>query len=71
MRKDKCLFCSSRKCNHRVVSGETKTFTGSRAYDEIACRRHVTELYKHADLNYKYMKIYMQTTGRYCRGDEV
>ncbi len=71
MRKDECLFCSSRRCTHRVVSSDIKDFPWSREYDEIACRKHMRDLYKHADLNCKGTKIYMETTGRYCRGDEV
>ena len=67
MRKDQCLFCFSRKCNHRVISSDDK----GKAYDEISCRRHREDLYRHADENYKGMKTYMETTGSYCRGDKI
>ena len=67
MRKNQCLFCSTRKCNHRVVSSDDK----GKSYDEISCRRHRKDLLRHSDENYKGMKIYMETTGSYCRGDEV
>lgn len=42
MRKDQCKFCTSRKCNTRIV-------TPNLGYDEIACRKHGRELEKHAD----------------------
>lgn len=67
MRKDQCLFCFSRKCNHRVISSDDK----GKSYDEISCRRHRGDLYRHADENYKGMKTYMETTGSYCRGDKI
>lgn len=67
MRKDKCLFCSSRKCNHKMISNDDK----GKSYDEISCRRHRNDLLRHADENYKGIKIYMETTGSYCKGDEV
>lgn len=67
MRKDQCLFCSSRKCNHRVVSSDDQ----GKTLDEISCSRHKLHLYTYADENYKGMKIYMETTGSYCRGDKI
>ena len=67
MRKDQCLFCYSRKCNHRVISSDDK----GKSYDEISCWRHREDLYRHANENYKPMKTYMETTGSYCRGGKI
>jgi len=50
-----------------VISSDDK----GKSYDEISCRRHRGDLYRHADENYKGMKTYMETTGRYCRGDKI
>jgi hypothetical protein len=42
MRKTQCLFCTSRRCHHRIVTPDLK-------FDEIACGRHIKELERHAD----------------------
>lgn len=62
-RRDECIVCNSRKCNHRV-------FSVGLSYDEIACQRHTTELYEHA-ANVSGMKCYFETTGAVKRGEKV
>lgn len=64
-RKDECLFCRSRRCNNRVIS----SVDNGETYDEIACSRHRRDLDNHADRTYTGMKIYMETTGAYKRGE--
>jgi len=65
-RKDECLFCTSRKCYERVVATEDN----GKLYDEIACIKHVDELYKHSDETVpKVMRIFSSSTGRVKRGD--
>lgn len=67
-RKDECLFCAKRSCYERVVSSED----GGQTYDEIACTRHVSELYKHSDEKApKVMKHFISSTNRQRRGDPV
>ena len=63
-RKDECLFCSSRSCYERVVS----SYDNGKTYDEIACRNHVKELYKHSDeVAPKVMKYFITSTSRLKR----
>ena len=65
-RKDECLFCSSRSCHERVVSSRDN----GKTYDEIACRNHVKELYKHSDeVAPKVMKYFITSTSRLKRGE--
>lgn len=40
---NECLFCKSRFCYERVVSQDM-------SYDEVACAKHVKDLYKHSDI---------------------
>lgn len=63
MRKDQCLFCSSRKCDYRIVTPDLK-------YDEIACIRHSRQLEEHADnaLNGA-LRCNLSTTGQVKRRD--
>jgi len=63
MRKDQCFYCSSRKCNHKVLS---KSDNGN-AYNEIACDKHWKFLLRHAERHYEGKVIHMQTTGRFTR----
>ena len=66
MRKDQCLFCTSRKCPERVVS----LYDKGKLYDEIACVKHIKELYKDSDDKApKVMKIFSSSTGRQKRSD--
>jgi hypothetical protein len=66
-RKNECLFCTSRKCNHRIVSVDD-----GKTYDEIACRKHVKELYKHSDENASGIeKHHIETTGTLYRSESV
>jgi len=68
MRKNQCLFCTSRKCNNRVVSLNDNGAT----YDEVACGRHGEELYKHSDkVAPGVMKQFIDSTGNERRGDPV
>lgn len=65
-RKDECLFCRSRKCPERIVTLKDK----GQLYDEIACIKHVKELYKHSDETVpKTMRIFSSSTGNQQRGD--
>lgn len=62
-RKETCLFCKSRKCNHRIVTPDLR-------YDEIACIDHVRKLEKHADamLNGA-IRMNLDSTWRVGRGE--
>lgn len=65
MRRDQCRFCTSRVCNHRIVSMDSR-----RPWDEIACRRHSKELYDLADLEIPGVyRMHSETTGTYQRGE--
>lgn len=65
-RKDECIVCNSRKCNHRIFS-----VNGGWSYDEIACQRHSVELYEHAAAaNVSGMKCCFETTGTVKRGEK-
>ena len=67
MRKDQCLFCTSRNCFTRIVSVDDM-----KIYDEIACRRHTNELHKHSDEKApKIVKLYMSSTGCFKRGESI
>ena len=60
--KNECLFCGSRFCYERVVSGDMK-------YDEVACMKHVKDLHKHSDIVApKIMKQFISSTGIQKRG---
>ena len=61
-RKNECLFCTSRSCYERVVSGD-------KTYDEIACPTHLKDLYKHSDLKAPgVLKNFISSTGKLRRG---
>jgi len=65
MRKDKCLFCNSRRGDYRIV-------TNDMTYDEVACRRHNEELNKHSDQTIPgKMRWFISGTGHYKRGDAL
>jgi hypothetical protein len=64
-RKDECLVCGSRKCNHRIFSVNG----GSWSYDEISCQSHSAELYEDAG-KYQGLKCYFETTLTVKRGDK-
>lgn len=67
MRKDQCLFCTSRRCFTRIVSVDDMEI-----YDEIACRRHASELHKHSDEKApKVPKLFMSSTGCFKRGESI
>jgi hypothetical protein len=66
-RKDECLVCGVRNCNHRVFS--VHSYGCVFVYDEIACQSHSAELYKNAD-SYQGLKCYFETTGIVKRGDK-
>lgn len=42
-RKDECFMCSSRRCYFRVTCFD-------HGFDEVACRKHRDDLYKHSDV---------------------
>ncbi len=63
MRKSQCKFCTSRKCNHRIVTPDL-------TYDEIACVRHFKELAEHSDNTLKGAgRAILETTGQVKRGE--
>lgn len=65
-RKDMCLFCNSRCCYERIASLED----GGKTYDEIACRKHVDDLYRHAyGGKDKVRMCKMSGTGKMSRGE--
>lgn len=65
MRKDQCLFCTSRRCSYRIVTEDLKT------YDQICCIKHYDELEKHSNETApKIMKWFISGTGYYSRGDK-
>lgn len=64
-RPDQCLFCTSRRCQERVVAKD-----GS--YDEIACGQHIKDLHKHSDAVIPgKMRVFMSGTAYYRRGVPV
>ena len=66
-RKDECLFCTSRRCYERVASSEDK----GKTYDEIACIKHIENLYDDSDEKAPgIMKIFQSSTARQKRGDK-
>ncbi len=65
-RKDECLACCSRKCNHRIFS---VNYGCVFVYDEIACQSHSAELYEDSD-KYQGLKCYFETTHTVKRGDK-
>ena len=68
MRKNQCLFCTSVKCNSRIVS----TKDNGKTYDEVACSKHSSQLDKHSDeVAPKVMKLFISGTGTYKRGDDI
>jgi hypothetical protein len=68
-RKDECLFCNSRSCYERLFS----FVDGGKTYDEIACRQHVEDLYKHAyGRKTSGVRICsMSSTGKHKRGEAI
>jgi hypothetical protein len=69
-RKDECLFCTSRKCNTRVVRQEEPLF------DEVSCDKHINLLYGHADavLGRKGSGVYrhhISSSGMLKRGESI
>lgn len=68
MRKNQCLFCTSRKCNTRIVS----TDDNGKTYDEVACCKHSADLHKHSDtVAPKVMKLFMSSTGVLKKGEDI
>ena len=68
MRKNQCLFCTSRKCNTRIVSTEDN----GKTYDEVSCSRHSADLDKHSDdVAPKVMKLFISSTGPVQRGEDI
>lgn len=68
MRKDQCLFCTSRNCYTRIVSSDDNGAT----YDEVACSRHSDALYSHSDkIAPGVMKLFISGIGREKRGAEI
>lgn len=68
MRKDKCLFCTSRRCYERVVSINDN----GKIYDEIACRNHFNELHEHSDEKAPgVMKLFQNSTDLLKRGQDI
>ncbi|WP_312093408.1 hypothetical protein [Aminipila sp.] len=68
MRKDQCFFCHSRACYDRIVS----SVDNGKTYDEVACRRHITDLEKHSDEKApKVMKLFVSSTGKQKRGEDL
>lgn len=63
-RKDECFYCSSRKCQFRVISSSDK----GKTYDQIACTKHYKFLVRHAERSYEGKVTHMETTGRFTRG---
>jgi hypothetical protein len=41
-RRDECIACTSRSCYERV-------WTDDGSYDEVSCRRHINDLFRHSD----------------------
>ena len=63
MRKDKCLFCGSRKCSYRIV-------TKDMSYDEVACYKHVGEMHQHSDKKIPgALRWFISSTGSLRRGE--
>ncbi len=59
---NECLFCKNRFCYTRVVSIDM-------SYDEVACKKHVLELYSHSDQKAPgVVKHFIQSTGVLKRG---
>lgn len=68
MRKDQCLFCTSRKCYSRIVSTKDNGAT----YDEVACYKHAHDLDKHSDEKAPgVMKLFISSTGTLKRGVDI
>lgn len=68
MRKDQCFYCTSRKCNTRIVS----TIDNGKTYDEVACIKHSADLHKHSDdVAPKVMKLFISSTGSLKRGEDI
>lgn len=64
-RKDECLFCGSRSCYDRIVSADD-----GKTYDEIACREHSLDLYKHyRETAPLVLKYFISSTGKLKRGE--
>ena len=67
MRKEQCLFCTSRKCYTRIVSTDN-----GKTYDEVACSKHTSDVEKHSDKAApKIMKLFMSSTGPLKRGEDI
>lgn len=62
--KNECLFCRSRFCYERIVSLDL-------TYDEIACRKHVKNLYEHSDTVAPKVKTFVSSTAIQKRGNPV
>lgn len=68
MRKDQCLFCTSRRCHSRVVSSQDN----GKTFDEVACSKHASQLDMHSDKTApKVMKLFISGTGTYKRGEDI
>ena len=68
MRKNQCLFSTSRKCSTRIVS----TADNGATYDEVSCSKHSEQLYKHSnEVAPKVMKLYQSSTGNLKRGEDI
>ena len=68
MRKNQCLFCTSRKCSTRIVSTEDN----GKIYDEVACNKHSAQLHSHSDkFAPKIAKLFISSTGYLKRGVDI
>jgi len=66
-RPNECLFCTSRKCYTHIYSSD-----GGKTYNEIACQRHVNELYEHSDkMAAGVLKRYCTSTGTRDRREMI
>ena len=67
-KENQCLFCRSLKCYSRIVS----TRDNGKTYDEVACRKHASDLDKHSDeITPKVNKLFITSTGELSRGKSI
>lgn len=63
--KRRCAFCTSRSCYERVV-------TCDMIFDEVACDRHQSALYRLSDIHLPGVgKMFISSTGYLERGNKV
>ena len=67
-RPGECKFCTSRKCSTRIA-------TPNMSFDEVACGRHIKDLYSLSDdmlgKNNGVMRTHISSTGSLKRGEPL